>query len=411
MRGLVLEGGGAKGSYQIGACKALREIGLEFTAVAGTSIGAINGAIIAQGDLDKAYELWYNISLAKVFDVREEYLAALREAKLDQEGLGYLLGRARDILNNRGLDTALMKGILQDNIEETKLRQSGMLFGMVTVSLTDRKPLEVFLEDIPLGQVVNYLMASASLPIFKLERIADKEYLDGGFYDNLPIRILYDRGYRDIVAIRTHSLGRIRKMKASDLRITVIEPRDDLGSILDFSQEGARRNLLLGYFDTLRAYQGLRGLDYYLKPGPTKEDYAQFLLGLGEEAVKNGARCLGLKEGNFQQVLFESLVPKILELGHLQTENVYEGATLLLCEVMAKKYRVDRYKIYSWEQLLTQLATAYQKADGGRIPQDKGLNLSRYTPFLSQQRREELLARTAEALLAQTLSTRVLRTI
>lgn len=49
--GLILAGGGAKGAYQIGAWKAMRELDIEFEAIAGASIGAINGAMIAQGDL------------------------------------------------------------------------------------------------------------------------------------------------------------------------------------------------------------------------------------------------------------------------------------------------------------------------------------------------------------------------
>ena len=44
--GLALEGGGAKGAYQIGAWKALREAGIRFSAVSGTSVGALNGAMI-----------------------------------------------------------------------------------------------------------------------------------------------------------------------------------------------------------------------------------------------------------------------------------------------------------------------------------------------------------------------------
>ena len=44
--GLVLEGGGAKGAYEIGACKALEEIGINITAVTGTSVGALNGALL-----------------------------------------------------------------------------------------------------------------------------------------------------------------------------------------------------------------------------------------------------------------------------------------------------------------------------------------------------------------------------
>ena len=47
MLGLVLEGGGAKGSYHAGAIKALHESGYSFDGVMGTSIGAINGAIVA----------------------------------------------------------------------------------------------------------------------------------------------------------------------------------------------------------------------------------------------------------------------------------------------------------------------------------------------------------------------------
>lgn len=52
--GLILAGGGAKGAYQIGAWKAMRELDIEFEAIAGASIGAINGAMIAQGDFDDA---------------------------------------------------------------------------------------------------------------------------------------------------------------------------------------------------------------------------------------------------------------------------------------------------------------------------------------------------------------------
>lgn len=59
--GLALEGGGAKGAYQIGAWKALREAGIHFSAVSGTSVGALNGAMIVMDDLEKAENVWNNI--------------------------------------------------------------------------------------------------------------------------------------------------------------------------------------------------------------------------------------------------------------------------------------------------------------------------------------------------------------
>ncbi len=63
--GLVLAGGGGKGAYQIGAWKAMREIGVSFNAVAGVSIGSINGALIIADDFKAATELWKNVSIDK----------------------------------------------------------------------------------------------------------------------------------------------------------------------------------------------------------------------------------------------------------------------------------------------------------------------------------------------------------
>ena len=59
---LVLGGGGAKGAYQIGAWKALRELDFHFNCIIGTSVGSLNGALIAQNSFDEAVDLWENIS-------------------------------------------------------------------------------------------------------------------------------------------------------------------------------------------------------------------------------------------------------------------------------------------------------------------------------------------------------------
>ena len=46
--GLVFDGGGARGAYQIGAWRALSEAGVKISAVAGTSVGALNGALVCE---------------------------------------------------------------------------------------------------------------------------------------------------------------------------------------------------------------------------------------------------------------------------------------------------------------------------------------------------------------------------
>ena len=51
--GLVFDGGGARGAYQIGAWRALSEAGVKVSAVAGTSVGALNGALVCMGDLER----------------------------------------------------------------------------------------------------------------------------------------------------------------------------------------------------------------------------------------------------------------------------------------------------------------------------------------------------------------------
>ena len=67
--GLVLDGGGARGAYQIGAWKALHEAGVQIRGIAGTSVGALNGALICMGDVDEAEHIWKEMTFSKVMDV------------------------------------------------------------------------------------------------------------------------------------------------------------------------------------------------------------------------------------------------------------------------------------------------------------------------------------------------------
>ena len=56
-RALVFSGGGSRGAYQCGAWQALRELNIRLDGVYGTSIGAVNAALVAQGDFDVALKL------------------------------------------------------------------------------------------------------------------------------------------------------------------------------------------------------------------------------------------------------------------------------------------------------------------------------------------------------------------
>jgi len=69
--GLVFSGGGGKGLYEIGVWRAMERLGLakNIVAVSGTSVGALNAALFAQGNLAKAEEVWMNMSPSDVLSI------------------------------------------------------------------------------------------------------------------------------------------------------------------------------------------------------------------------------------------------------------------------------------------------------------------------------------------------------
>ena len=131
--GLVLDGGGARGAYQIGAWKALREAGVKIKAVAGTSVGALNGALICMGDLEKAETIWREMTFSTVMDVD------------DEEMEGWFSGETsvRDILRtlwekikDGGVDITPLRNLIHQVIDEEKIRNCGKEFCLSTFSLT-----------------------------------------------------------------------------------------------------------------------------------------------------------------------------------------------------------------------------------------------------------------------------------
>jgi NTE family protein len=347
MYGLVLEGGGARGAYEIGACKALQELGLPIGAVTGTSVGALNAAMIVQGDIEKTYQLWENISPAKILAVDERRLLELRQQRLNTSNLPYYLKRFREILGDGGLDATPLRVLLEENVDEVKVRQSPIDLGIVTVSLSDFKPLELFIEDIPEGRLVEYLMASAGFPAFKPEFMDGKRFIDGGFHDNLPVNLMISRGFTDIIVIRTFGPGRVRKVMKKGLHVKTIRPVDDLGGILDFDGDLAKRNLQLGYFDALKLFQGLDGKRYYLEPQLNEEFFMQMLINLSEKKVLSIGKRLGFKGLPYRRMLFEQIVPQIRELLKIDRKANYAEFSILLLEEIAIRNQVDRFKIYT----------------------------------------------------------------
>ena len=67
--GLVDAGGGTKGAYEVGVWKALKELNINITAIAGTSIGALNAALILQDDFEKMVDLYKTIEFDNIISM------------------------------------------------------------------------------------------------------------------------------------------------------------------------------------------------------------------------------------------------------------------------------------------------------------------------------------------------------
>ena len=246
---LVLSGGGSRGAYEAGAWQALMELGKKIDIVTGTSVGAINGAMVAQGDLENTVKLWREIETHMVFDVPEGFK---------------MQDYARELVKHKGASTSGLKKLMEKYYDEEKIRRSPVDFGVVVVEKDTLKPHYVFKEDMKPGQIIDYVMASASIfPAVHTYTIEGKEYMDGGYADVMPVKMAQDKGADEIIAVYLNALGFIdRKALAKIPNLTLIESRWDLGATLIFDTANARRIMRLGYLDTMKKYGVFDG-DYY----------------------------------------------------------------------------------------------------------------------------------------------------
>ena len=180
---IVLAGGGSRGAYQIGVWKALREMGIDYQLVTGTSVGALNGVLMVQQEYDKALAVWENISSQQV-------LGDMLEGKEDLDDRGLRKAFAKEALTKGGADISPLESFVASLLDEEKFWQSPVDFALVTVEYPILKPLELHKQDIPKGKLREYLLASAAcFPAFQAKEIDGKKYIDGGYHDNMPVNL------------------------------------------------------------------------------------------------------------------------------------------------------------------------------------------------------------------------------
>ncbi len=389
MYGLVLEGGGAKGSYHVGAYEAILECGLEIVAISGTSIGALNGAMIVQGDFGLCRELWEDICYSKIVNADDEDIKRLRQLKLNIEDIRHFGMKLKDVISDRGFDITPFKNMLNRYVDEDKIRKSNIDFGIVTVNLTDFRAAEIFKDDIPEGMIKDYLLASAFLPVFKNERIAGKHYIDGGLYDNLPYRMLSNKGYKKLILVRTHPGEETLIQDESLEEVIIITPSDAIGRSFTYEKDICRRNIKLGYYDGLKAIKGYVGNHYYFYSKGDKF-YTDYLMGLDDKKLDRLSDLFNISNSNKRRALFEEIIPKVSTILNLGRESNYEDIVIGLLERVAGQLKLEKFRVYSFEEMCDEIKglesniPSYKDRFNGILGKIESLSLKNKEEILTQ---------------------------
>ncbi|MDD2181085.1 MAG: patatin-like phospholipase family protein [Bacilli bacterium] len=271
-RAIVLSGGGAKGAYQVGVWRALRKLNIKYDIVTGTSVGALNGALMVQNEYIKARSMWYNINFNIIF--KEQMDSDLTTFKGRTEILKKYMS---NILLHGGMDVSQMELTMDRYINHRKFYKSKIDYGLVTVNLSSFKPVLLKKHEIAPHKLKDYLMASATcFPAFKVKHIDDDLFIDGAYYDKIPINQAIEMGATEIIAVDLNSFGLSKKVKEKSIPITYIIPRNKLDSFLLFDSSFTRRSIKLGYNDAMKTFNQLDGIKYTFKKNNFDKNFSNY---------------------------------------------------------------------------------------------------------------------------------------
>lgn len=265
--GLVFSGGGGKGAYEIGVWKALEHFGItpNIGGVSGASVGALNAALFAQGDLATAEAVWRSISPEAVMTLNGPVSGLQRFLDLFDKDLDKWL---QEYLSNRGiLSKEGLSRLIQEYIQADLMRTFCGPVYVAAYNLT-RKQLVYFdlLETRSLDELEYQLLASASIPmIFGETYLNDDVYLDGGIPilgDNTPVTPLYRCGFRRLIVVHLSREVPVDRDRFPDCDIIEITPSDNLGDIfsgtMNFNQQKLQLLIEQGFRDAYQVLEPLR---------------------------------------------------------------------------------------------------------------------------------------------------------
>ena len=196
--GYVLGGGGSLGAVQVGMLQALGERDIAPNLVTGTSVGSLNGAVLAMDSRSAANRLshlWARMSRERVFP-------------------GGLLAQARTLQHTRThlFPSTGLAAVIGDFLgAEVTFADLDLPFAAVTTDIATARPH--VLRD---GPLLPALLASAAIPgIFAPVEVGDLRLYDGGLVANVPMRQAVAMGARSLIVLDCNFPGNIPEVTGS----------------------------------------------------------------------------------------------------------------------------------------------------------------------------------------------------
>lgn len=353
-RALVFGGGGARGAYEIGVWMAMDELNIHVDIVVGTSIGALNGAMYAQQDLQTALDIWNNMS-------HEAVIA--NGVNIDYD-LDYLMSQRHQVeqfikqfLQRKSVDITPLKQLIQRCLNEGRLRASPIHFGLCTLEVPKNLPHYLTTEDIPVGKMKDYLLASAScFPVFPLCQIDGRYFIDGGYYDNVPIQLAKRMGAEEYIVVDLKSRPKLDYKHRLYKNVTFISPFYPLGSFLNFDGELARKGIRLGYLDAMKRFHQYYGFAYTFEKQIDNSYMFSFLH--VQEAMQKRFDSHPRFRSFFHRVRSSSVKNIIM-----MNEGIEDFALALrFCEIAGEVLGIDRYEIYDFHGFNQEVLRRYGEA-------------------------------------------------
>lgn len=333
MRAIVLSGGGSKGAYEMGVWAALRKLNIHYDIVTGTSVGALNAALMTQKTFYRGLYFWYNLDYKMIFnkEIKEDYYTKEGKKNITKE-------YAKAMLNG-GMDVKGLEKTMNNVINPKKVLNSKIDMGIITFNMNTLKPKIMKKKDFNENNLTDYLIASSScFPAFKMKKIDNQNYVDGGIYDNMPINLAIDLGATEVIAIDLKEIGFTQKVKDKSIPITYIEPKNDIGSFLIFDKRMARRIMKLGYNDTMKVMNYLDGDKFTFKKNDLEKNYNKYK----DKYLKNIDNILS---SNTQKDLLDGIL-KLTVIKRILSKN-NQDKYIDIIEELGTIFELPDSKIYS----------------------------------------------------------------